>query len=280
MSFIIDGPTDTDAIATDERPGTTPASGLPQDTGDTLRKANIAAGIFHLASSVVFLIIMTDFSLPITGSFATQDPALLEGAPPAEILATPRLGWGIAGFSLLSAFFRFLVAFPANQAYNRAIARSQNPFRWIEYAFSSTLMILLISMLLGIYDVAALIGIGGANVAMILFGWQMERSNTPGRNVDWFPFLFGCVAGLVPWAAIAVYLNGAIGNSEEAVPVWVWVILFSIFALFNCFAINQFLQYKQIGKWSNYVFGEKTFIALSFIAKTALLWQIHFGTVR
>jgi hypothetical protein len=245
-----------------------------------LRRWNLTAGTVHLASAVAFLVVMTDFELPITASYATQDPALLEGTPPTEIIFSPMMGWGAAAFALLSALFHFLVAGPAKRTYVRGLGVGQNPFRWIEYSLSSTLMILLISMLLGIYDVAALIGLAGANVAMILFGWVMERQNTPGRSVDWYPFVFGSIVGLVPWIAIAVYLQGAIGNADEAVPAWVWGILFSIFALFNCFAVNQWLQYRAAGRWSSYVFGEATYIGLSLIAKTALVWQIYFGTVR
>ena len=219
-------------------------------------------------------------TLPVTASYATQDPALLEGTPPSEVLFSPMMGWGAAAFAFLSALFHFLVAGPARRTYTRGLGAGQNPFRWIEYSLSSTLMILLISMLLGIYDIAALIGIAGANVAMILFGWLMERHNTPGQAVDWYPFAFGSIVGLVPWIAIAVYLQGAIGNADEAVPAWVWGILFSIFALFNCFAVNQWLQYRAVGRWSSYVFGEAVYIGLSLVAKTALVWQIYFGTVR
>ncbi len=60
--------------------------------------------------SIVFLLIVTDFDLPVTTSFATDDPALLQGAPPAEIWFDFRLGYGVAVFSLLSAFFHFFLA--------------------------------------------------------------------------------------------------------------------------------------------------------------------------
>jgi hypothetical protein len=283
MSFVIEQPRLDDvptSTATTALPSEPPRPLLDGETQKSLRTWNLLAGVFHLVSAVVFLVIMTDFSLPITASFATDDPALLQSTPPTEILFTPTFGYGVAAFSLLSAFFHLLVGTVANRSYNRAIANQQNPFRWIEYAFSATLMIVLITMLLGEYDIGALIGVAGANVAMILFGWVMERQNRPGRDVDWYPFVFGCIAGIVPWIVIATYFQGALGNADEAVPPWVWGILFSVFALFNCFAVNQFLQYKQVGKWRSYVFGERGYIVLSFVAKTALVWQVYFGTVR
>jgi len=254
---------------------------LDEGTAGRLRRWNVIAGLAHLASGAVFLAIVNDFQLPITSSFATEDPALLVGAPPTEVLTDVTVGYGVAAFSLLSAFFHLLVATGANRSYNRRIAIGQNPYRWVEYSLSSTLMILLIVMLLGAYDVGTLIAVAGANVAMILFGWVMERINRAGSgDVDWAPFVFGSIVGLVPWAVAGTYFAGALGNADEAVPAWVWGVFFSVFALFNCFAVNQLLQYKGVGKWCRYVFGEGVYIALSLIAKTALMWQVYFGTVR
>ncbi len=34
------------------------------------------------------------------------------------------------------------------------------------------------------------------------------------------------------------------------------------------------LQYKKIGPWKDYLFGERMYIVLSLLAKTALAWQI------
>lgn len=62
-------------------------------------------------------------------------------------------------------------------------------------------------------------------------------------------------------------------------PIFVYGIVFSLFVLFNIFAVVQFLQYKQVGKWAQYLRGEKTYITLSLVAKSALAWQIFAGTL-
>ena len=77
--------------------------------------------------------------------------------------------------------------------------------------------------------------------------------------------------GAAPWIAIAVYLFGA-GSS---VPNFVYGIFVSIFVLFNCFAVNQWLQYRKVGPWARYRFGELTYLVLSLVAKSALAWQIY-----
>jgi hypothetical protein len=32
---------------------------------------------------------------------------------------------------------------------------------------------------------------------------------------------------------------------------------------YDCFAVNMVLQYKQVGPWRDYLFGEKAYIILS-----------------
>jgi hypothetical protein len=49
--------------------------------------------------------------------------------------------------------------------------------------------------------------------------------------------------------------------------------------LFNSFALVQWKQYKAQGKWANYLYGERAYIVLSLVAKSALAWQIFSGAL-
>ncbi len=51
-------------------------------------------------------------------------------------------------------------------------------------------------------------------------------------------------------------------------------IVTSLFVFFMSFGLNQWLQYRQIGRWANYANGEKVYLVLSLVAKTALASQI------
>ena len=141
--------------------------------------------------------------------------------------------------------------------------------------FSATLMVVLISFYTGITGISALIGIAGANVAMILFGWLQEAMNPPGAGTRTMtPFWFGCVAGAAPWLAIGYNLIAA-----DEVPGFVVGIFVSLFLFFNSFALNQWLQYRGIGPWRSYAFGESAYLVLSLVAKSALAWQIFAGSL-
>jgi hypothetical protein len=49
--------------------------------------------------------------------------------------------------------------------------------------------------------------------------------------------------------------------------------------LFFSFGLNQWLQYRGIGKWTDYVYGEKAYLVLSLAAKSLLAWQIYFPSL-
>ncbi len=86
-------------------------------------------------------------------------------------------------------------------------------------------------------------------------------------------------AGAVPWIAIAVYLIGA-GGGDGGPPGFVYGIFFSLFVLFNIFAVNMVLQYRRVGRWRDYLYGERAYVWLSLVAKSALAWQVFAGTLR
>ena len=139
-------------------------------------------------------------------------------------------------------------------------------------------MIILIVQLCGVTDVAAIVAIFGVNASMILFGWLQEKYSRPGDG-QWISFIFGCIAGAIPWLIIILLLIGPKAPTESSAPGFVYGIVISLFVLFNTFAIVQYLQYKKVGKWSDYIRGEKTYITLSLVAKSALAWQIFASTL-
>lgn len=241
-----------------------------------LRWYNVVMGAFHAVSGVVILALGNGFAVPVTATFMEGPP----GGPEPRTIRTlfeVRFAWGVAAFVFLSALAHWLLASPGiYQWYARNLRRQRNYARWIEYAFSSSIMVVLIALLTGITDVAALGAIFGVNAAMILFGLLMEHYETPGRP-NWMSFVFGCLAGAVPWIVIAVYLWSP-GVAAQP-PAFVYGIYVSLFVFFNVFAVNMVLQYKKVGKWRDYLFGETAYVFLSLVAKSLLAWQVFAGTL-
>jgi hypothetical protein len=253
---------------------TAPEVELPAARTSSLRRWNVGLGLVHALQGVAVLALATAFVLPVTATFMEGPPGTPAAAP--TTLFDVSVAWGVALFLFLSAGFHWLISAPrVFDRYVAGLANSQNFFRWSEYSLSSSIMIVLIAMLTGISDIAALIGIFAANAAMILFGAVQERYEKPGGSL--WPFWMGSVVGIAPWLAVGVYLWSP-GSAAEP-PAFVYAIFISLFVFFNIFAINMWLQYRRVGRWRSYVFGEKVYFILSLVAKSALAWQVFAGTL-
>lgn len=245
------------------------ATGVTIQSLTNVRKWNIALTVLHIGQAVAMILLTNDFALKVLSSFP-------DGPPGTEGLVTKtlfevRVGWVIGTFLLLAGIDHFLTSTVARTTYENDLRRGINRFRWIEYSISASLMVMIISMYWGILTLAGLIAVIGANISMILFGWLQERMNPPGRSATtMMPFWFGTIAGITPWLAMGVNVSQV---SEDA-PTALFVILIVQAVFFFCFGLNQLLQYRGIGKWNSYMFGEKTYLVLSLGAKSLLAWQI------
>ena len=243
-----------------------------------LRPFNLIAGLLHLASFIGILVLANDASLPINASYMTGAPGSGDFSDPVT-LADINIAYAVAAFLAISAFFHFLLIMPkVFPRYTAGLSKNRNIYRWVEYSLSSSIMIVLILQLNGITDYAALAALFMINAAMILFGWLQERYTTPGDG-DLLPFIFGSIVGSVPWIVIFFNLFSPGAESDAEVPGFVYGIIISLFVFFNCFGLVQWLQYRAKGKWANYLRGERTYIVLSLVAKTALAWQVFAGAL-
>ena len=241
-----------------------------------LRAANLALAVIHGGQAVLVVVLGAALAIPITAQWADGPPGTALKSP--ETLFDLSVRWCVAAFLLMAAVDHLLVASPRIVSwYERNLGRGINYARWIEYSFSASLMVVLIATFSGVTDLRALIAVAGANAAMILFGLVMERTNLGRERLDWLPFWFGCLVGAVPWIVIGVSLVGA--EVDGSVPGFVWGIFVSLFLFFNSFALNMWLQYRGIGPWRSYVFGEWGYLVLSLTAKSALAWQIYAGAL-
>jgi hypothetical protein len=241
-----------------------------------LRRLNLIAAAFFAAQVVLILVLAGPAELPVLGSYLTDAPG--SGQYGSTSLFDLRIDVMVALFLGLAAIDHLAVGSFARGWYEKNTVRGINPARWWEYSISASTMMVLISMLAGVSDVVALIALFGANASMIFFGLVMERTNLDRGEVDWSPFIHGCVIGAVPWIAIAVQL--ALSQNEGGgVPGFVYGIFVSLFILFNGFAVNMWLGYRARGRWADPLFVERSYIVLSFVAKTLLAWQVYQGAL-
>ena len=244
-----------------------------------LRNLNIIAGFLHLVQAVIIVVLSVDFTLPISASYLAFDPTTQSLAPATTHLFDLSLPWLVAGFFGLSALAHFTIATVYNKRYQKNLKDGMNKARWIEYSISASVMMVAISLLVGIYDASSLLMVFALSAVMNLMGLVMEVHNQTTKKTNWLSYWIGCLAGIIPWLVIALYMWVGAANDSKA-PDFVYWIFVSIFVFFNCFAINMVLQYKKIGPWKDYLYGELVYIVLSLVAKTLLAWQVFAGTLQ
>ena len=251
----------------------------PEKTFLGLRRFNAVMGFLHLVQGILMIVLSNDTTYPIYTNFLTFDTAAMKLVPDPKVVYDLRFGPAVAAFLLISAVAHFSLATFGYKWYVAHLKTGMNPARFYEYALSSSLMIVLIGMLVGVYDLGAIIAIFGINAMMNLFGHLMELHNQTTKKTNWTSFLYGCVAGIVPWIVIFVYFLGSLASSSAKPPAFVYAIIPTLFVFFNIFAVNMVLQYKKVGRWKDYLVGERVYIILSLTAKTALAWMIFAGTL-
>ena len=228
------------------------------------RPANAGLAMVHLVQAVLVFLVAGDVDLPVT-HHTSSDAA----APLVEV----SVGVVLAVYFLAAGLSHALCASALRATYEADLRLGRNRIRWAVFSVSAPLLMLLIALYTGVTDVTALVIIATSTIVMIVCGWRQESHNPPGRRrTTMVPFWTGVAVALVPWVIVAGQMFGAAGRQEFSLSIFL-----SLFLLWASFGVNQWLQYHQVGPWSDYLHGERTYLALSLVAKSALAWQIVAG---
>jgi hypothetical protein len=251
---------------------------------ESLNKWNLAMAGLHFVQGVAVLILSNSSTLPVSTNYLTLNTLASKSGMPVLVAASRHLfdvnlAYLVAAFFFISAIAHITIATVYRKNYEKDLKKGINKARWIEYSISASVMMVAITMLSGVYDLSSLLMIFGLIAIMNSMGLVMEVHNQTTKKTSWLSYIIGCLAGIVPWMVVVIYVVGA-RNYGSGVPGFVYWIYLSIFIFFSCFAINMYLQYKKIGKWADYLYGERVYMILSLVAKSLLAWQIFFGTLR
>jgi hypothetical protein len=261
----------------------TAATGVEQRTSarDTrLRLWNGVMAVLHFLQGLAMVLLADQVLWPVTRTRYGFNPETETIFPETVAFIDANLPLLVAGFLFISALAHTAIATVLYGRYVEYLDRGMNPYRWYEYSVSASLMIVVVAMLAGVWDLGTLAALFGLIAVMNLAGLLMEQRNESTENTDWAPYWVGTIAGLVPWVVIAITFIGTVTASGGEFPEFVIYIYVSIFVFFNLFALNMALQYLEVSRWKNYLFGEKAYILLSLVAKSALAWQVYFGTLN
>lgn len=253
---------------------------------------NVVCGSIHLAWAIACLFVglsngttASGFQIVAITSYPDWNQSPAGPVVASQVVYTVPFTALTSGFAWMAAAGHLAVIF-LFPLYLKDLRVGVNRFRWLEYGASSSLMMVLVAMLFGVWDVHLLFLIGVTNVVMNTYFYLHERYNTVGKEVDWTHFIFSVFIGIAPWAVILSYANS---TQAGKVPVFVWAILILYILLFLAVPLNMFFQYNPSMldfygdevygfPGGGYYYGEKVYQVLSLLSKSILLWLVVGGT--
>lgn len=242
--------------------------------------------VVHLLQGLAIILFAKSIAWPVTTAYLTADTvsSKVTGEPvlaqAVRTLFSFNPAYLVAVFFFMSAIAHAIIATKYRKTYETNLKKGINIARWIEYSLSASTMMVAIAMLTGIYDLSSLLMIFVLDALMNMMGLVMEVRNQGAKKIDWLPYWLGCLAGIVPWLVFVIYVVGATVYGSGGIPTFVYFIYASMFIFFSSFALNMYLQYKKVGNWADYLYGERMYMILSLVAKSLLAWQVFFGTLR
>ncbi|EGD77489.1 hypothetical protein PTSG_08586 [Salpingoeca rosetta] len=254
---------------------------LDIERSTSLFKWNMWTALFNLLTSFI-IFALTDqgnYALVFT-TYASERGNPEEWAPVVSNKGRSVVGYYSGIFLLLAALDHLLVATVLRRSYEDYLKLAQNPYRWIEYSLSASVMRVQIAQLSGVLDLHLLIAIFGLTMSTMLFGLTQEITThhlqgQPEKKTL-VPFWCGFIPHVISWAIVTSYFFQGVSTGDP--PGFVWAIIFILFFCDLTFAINMFLQLKEIGKWKDYLYGEIVYLVLSLTAKQLLAWINYGGT--
>lgn len=248
---------------------------IPSWSTEGLRSWNVLAATLHLAQAIALFVLagLNTRTLSVFNTVMTGRPGSNTTLYEHHELLIQPIFVG-ASFATMSALAHLFIA--SNMS--SIIASRRNPWRWAEYSISASTVLISICVFSGVSDVYAILNACGCTVAMILFGDMSDRyvgllrkQQKEPNPMEWYrAFVYGCIVGIIPWAAIFASFFQSIAASPTQVPWFVYSIVFTLFFQFMCFGVVHLLQ---LMGWLSFEQAEWTYVLLSLMSKSSLSWQ-------
>ena len=249
-----------------------------------LSRLNMTLAVVYAAQAVAILILGKAVTLPVVSHYLTTDTLASQAAGHKVLALAVRhlfdidIRYLIVAFLAVSAVIQLLIATVGRKSYEDNLQKHVNPLRWLDFGISTGIMFLLIGLLNGIYDASSLMMIFVLVVLLYFMAYLGESKISKLR--DRMQILLAIsLAGVAVWFTVAVYLKSALFYGA-GLSHYVYWLDGSILVITFCLAINKLQSFRAKGKWADYLFSERLFMFLSFVAKTGLTWLVFAGFLK
>jgi hypothetical protein len=250
----------------------------------SLRYWNIGLAIIFVLQAIAIFLIGKAVTLPVVTNYLTNDALASKAAghtvlaPAVRQLFDFDIRYLILVFLLVSAITYALIATVWRTKYEAGLQKKSNAIRWIQQGLTAALMFVLISMLNGIYAATALLAVV-VLVGVIHFLGFFGESKVADWRSKLQTFVAVCVSGATVWIIIGLYLKGAImyGTGLSKYVYWIDGL---VFVVTLGLGYNKLQSLRAQGRWADYLFAERLYMILGFVAQTALAWLVFAGFLK
>jgi len=263
-----------------------------------LQLATILTSVFHLVEAVIILAFNNNASIPMHISLQLWPEHGSKGsfAPYTMAVGHFSLEGAIAAFFFLSFVFQFgAVTFFWETYQSRLYAKAMQPYRFLEYSISASLMTVIFAILFGIQEADYIIVLFVGQATVMLLGllqeYQIVYKRALRDNLQWWEFFMPHAIGWLLFSAIVsifiirfVYtVNKSLEMHNSKAPKWVYAVIATQMLFFASFGFNQtFSQYRiykvydDIAQCAKIALQhEYVYIFLSIGAKSTLAWLLY-----
>lgn len=242
----------------------------------------MSAGIFVLLAVAAGLLMSTQ-SYQMSVSYLTQDELTGTLAPAMRSIYDLEIRWLLVATLLLSVVLPVLYLTKLQKRYETQLQNNRFvPWRWLDFGITGALIVGILALLNGVQDFMALKLVGGVVFVSFLLGWIAERQNNSAKKPVWAPYGIAVLAGIMPWALIAVSAVSTVVYGSVWAPWYVYAALASGLAGFAALYYIQFtdIRKKRTAWQNNYLIVERNYLAVNALTKTALAIILIVGLLQ
>lgn len=205
--------------------------------------------------------------------------------------------WGFFAITILAHLFYATDAFGKGWYSDAVLNKGWNPYRWLEYALSASLMSFLIGIGTGTRDFNHLISFVLSTASLMSFGYIVESClKSTNKSLDKSTLIVATIGGWVlllsMWIPLLINFGNIVNdvktkykdirdedNQRIRVPEWIWFIILIQFLNFSSFGLIQIRQIFNAfkGMPSQFASVENAYTSLSFAGKLALASGLGYG---
>lgn len=239
------------------------------------------AAVAYVVLGVVAVVVMDKATFPAVTTFWTNNNLASQTttvfAQAIHNLFYVQFRWILAVLMLLSLVvpLGFINLVKKGQA--KKAGQELHKWRWLDWAVTGTLMLLIISALSGVQDLMTMVLIAGLSLSAYFFNWFSVRSLEKNPGLANNSMIAATVASLIPWLLIAVYAIGTGTYGSIRSPWFVYVLYFVGLANLVIVLFANRLYKLRLRKQMSELVMERGYLIANQLVKIVFALSLIFG---